>query len=177
MTRKIIRPPYLRSIRNSAVLVLLLGALLVSAAPIGAAGRVNLSLGFGACSINRDWWASSFEAAGIFSLWKRAGIYVSAGYLSASWFNGHGGVADVGYWKSFGPDKAPSIIFLGLSGSEGEPYEVDLNGFGLHFGFRQEFWLGNNFGLYGRAMMRFWLVDNDMSRVCPSLSGGLCFRF
>jgi hypothetical protein len=164
-------------IRSAAVLVLLLAALLSSAGSLGAAGRVDLSVGFGGCSIMSSRWASCIEAWGIFSLWKKAGIHVGAGRLSSSWFIGHAVVADLGFWKAFGPDSAPSIVFFGASGSEGNPYEADLNGFGIHVGFRQECWFGGSVGVYGRGILRFWLAAEELAAGAPGLSGGLCFRF
>jgi hypothetical protein len=166
-----------------AILTALLAALLFSAGSLGAAGRVDLSLGFGACDIlsYSTRWATGFEAGGFFALWKKGGIHVNAAFLKGSrsdfWYSGIGKLIDAGAWISFGPGSAPSIVFLGASLSYGDIYEVDLGGIGGHFGFRQEYWFSKHLGLYGRGVLRFFAKETEVASVAPSLSGGIAFRF
>jgi hypothetical protein len=183
VTKKILRSLYLRSARNSAVLVLLLGVLLVSAAPLGAAGRVKISLGFGygkTGGYGPDTWGTGYELGILVRAWKTMGFRVS-GIVFAEQLGLQGAVtADAGFWKSFGSDRVPSILLLGASFRVGTDADgSDLNAFGAHAGFRQELWLGRNLGLYGQGVLRIWFGGEarHQGEIFPSLSGGLSLRF
>lgn len=190
MTRNILRHCYLRSIRDSAVLVLLLGALLVSAAPLGAAGRVRISLGaayegFGGHYLPAS--GTGLEPEILIGAWKTMGLRIGAIFFSdipvdpyAGTGSLYGGAQlDAGFWKSFGSGKFPSILLLGISYRTGTDADGgDINAPGAHAGFRQELWFGRNVGLYAQGVLRFWFGENaDNNRFWPSLGGGLSLRF
>jgi hypothetical protein len=190
MSKRIYGSLKLRSIRNSAVLVLLLSVLLVSAGPLSAAGRVRISLGAGAGRTGGGsyalYWETGFEPAILVGAWKTMGFRISGIFYPArSWPSAPRShprslAADAGFWKSFGSDRVPSILLFGFSFRAGrDPDGGDIIAPGVHAGFRQELWAGRNVGLYGQGVLRFWFGGNvhgggDLS---PSLTGGFCLRF
>jgi len=167
------------SIRAGMGAALFLAAILAAAPPAGAAGRSSFSLGYGTSLIMRGDWGSGFEGALFLGLWKQSGIHVELDLVSNSnaFTSGGGAIIDAGVWKAIDAGWGRSILLIGFNFSEGHPYEADLNGFGMHFGFRQEFWLGKHFGLYGRAMLRLWLNAEELDAVSPAISGGAAFKF
>jgi hypothetical protein len=169
----------LASIRAGTGLALMLAAILVSAPPAGAAGRSSFSLGYGTGLVMRGYWGSGFEGALLLGLWKQSGIHVDVDLVSNSgaFSSGGGAIVDAGVWKAIDSGWGRSILLIGFNFSEGNPYEADLNGFGMHFGFRQEFWLGKHFGIYGRALLRLWLKAEELDAVSPAIGGGITFKF
>ena len=178
MIEKSLGPRLSGSIRVCAVLAALLAALPVPAAPAGEAERGGLSLGYGTSLLMRGQWGHGFEVAGLLVLWKRGGVHVGANLISQSsaFSIGEGVMVDTGVWQAFRPERTRSVVLLGLSFSSGHPLEADLDGFGMHLGFRQEFWLGDHIGFYGRAMLRLWLTADELDAVSPSVGAGVAFR-
>ncbi len=162
-----------------AVLVLLSGPH-VSADETKPAPRGSVSGGYGSSQITEDGWARGLEGHAFLAAWKHSGIHLGGNLYSkrtGSSGDSEGGVLDAGLWLSFGSDTFRPVVFAGLSGSQGNPYEVDLNSFGFHVGYCQEVWFTRNIGVYLRGMLRIWLARTDMTSCCPSVGAGLCFRF
>ncbi len=166
-------------VRGGIVTALSLAAVLALAAPAGAAGKTSFSLGYGTRLIMHGDWGAGFEGALLLGVWKQGGIHVDIDLVSQSdaFSSGDGLILDIGAWKAVGSSWGRSIAMIGFSFGEGHPTGADLNGFGMHFGFRQEFWLGSHFGLYGRAMLRLWLDAKELDAVSPAIGGGVTFRF
>jgi hypothetical protein len=169
-----------RTTRNIAVPVLLLAVLLMSAGPLAAAGRVWISLGaayegFGGHYLPSG--GTGLEPQILIGAWKTMGFRIGV-FGSSDWATSVS-QADVGFWKSFGSGKFPSILLLGISYRTGTDADGgDINAPGAHAGFRQEFWFGRTVGLYAQGVLRYWFGENaDTSRFWPSLGGGLSLRF
>jgi hypothetical protein len=183
MKRNILRHRYQSSIRGSALLALFLAAVLISAAPAAAAGRIQFTLGFNASFLSPYYHTTGFEAGTFLPLWKKGGLHASVGFLEVGtgYDRGDAWLADIGVWKGFGPDKYPSIVFGGISVIISDAYEAELGGAGAHFGFCQECWFGKHFGIYGRAVLRIFLfgedLGNELNRLGASLSAGAVLRF
>ncbi len=168
----------LRAAVGLAVFVLLAGPP-VSADEGRPAPRGSVAAGYGSSEITEDGWARGFEGHAFLAAWKHSGIHIGGDLYSkrSGSSSSEGGAFDAGLWLSFGSDTFRPIVFAGLSGSSGDPYEVDLNSFGFHAGFCQEIWFFRNVGIYARGMLRIWLARTDMTSCCPSVGAGLCFRF
>jgi hypothetical protein len=169
-----------RAASGGAVAVLLAVLLFLSSQTVRAAGRVDISLGYGTARMGRygNGWGNGFEAGILFRIWRSSGIHASGFLSSDSNDISDGIVADVGFWKSFGFSGAPSIFLIGgsvIAGSDSDGRT--LGGAGIHAGFRQEIWLGSGFGLYGRGVLRYWLSRREQPDFTPSVSGGICLRF
>jgi hypothetical protein len=174
-------PPRRRPCGWTRVLVALAGAfLVVSAEGLAAAGRIDVSLGYGTARMGRygSGWGNGFEAGLLVRLWRNGGLHASGFLSSDSRDISDGFVADAGLWKSFGPAAAPSILLIGgslIAGSDSDG--GTLAGGGLHAGFRQEIWFGSGFGIYGRGVLRYWLSRREQPAFTPSVCGGICLRF
>jgi hypothetical protein len=176
------KPPRCSRLTGRArALVALAGVLLVvSADTARAAGRVEISLGYGTARMGRygSGWGNGFEAGLLVTLWRNGGLHASGFLSSDSRDISDGFVADAGLWKSFGPAAAPSILLVGGSAIAGSDSDGGtLGGGGLHAGFRQEIWFGGGFGVYGRAVLRYWLSRREQPAFTPGFSGGLSLRF
>jgi hypothetical protein len=169
-----------RVLRGGVLPFLLAVALFLSAETVRAAGRFAISLGYGTARMGRygSGWGNGFEAGLLIRLWGNGGIHASGILSSDSNDISDGIVADAGFWKSFGSDRAPSILLIGgsvIAGSDSDG--GTLGGGGIHAGFRQEIWLGSGFGLYGRGVLRYWFSRREQPDFTPSVSGGVCLRF
>jgi len=164
--------------RGGTGLTLLLAGIMAFAAPAAAAGS-SFSLGYGTRLIMNGEWGSGFEGALFLGLWKQGGVHVDIDLVSKSgaFPSGDGLILDMGLWKAFGSGSSRSVAMIGFSFGEGQPTGADLNGFGMHFGFRQEFWFSKHFGIYGRALLRLWLDAKELDAVSPGIGGGASFRF
>ncbi len=166
--------------RPAAVVpALLLAALLASAVPAAAAGESSFSLGYGTGLLMRGDWGNGFQAAFLLNLWRQTGAFISTDLVSgsAAFSSGGGVIVDAGFWKAFSSGSSRPIALIGFSFSTGDAKEADLGGFGMHFGFRQEFYFGKHFGVYGRALLRIWLTADEMDAVSPAIGGGAVYRF
>jgi hypothetical protein len=180
MSRSSVPHPTRRATRNRALTPLIAAALLLFVETLGAAGRLDISLGYGTTRMGRygNGWGNGLEAGLLLRLWRNGGVHASGFLSSDSNDISDGIVADAGFWKSFGSDGAPSILLIGgsvIAGSDSDG--GTLGGGGIHAGFRQEIWLGSGFGLYGRGVLRYWFSRREQPDFTPSVSGGVCLRF